>query len=52
MVYNVNVTLSFEADSSEEAEEKAYNALSLIPLQNAPDLYEINTIYKPEGQTK
>lgn len=52
MIYNITVSLSFEADNSEEAEEKAYNALSLIPMQNAPSLYEIITIYAPEGQGK
>lgn len=50
MVYNVMVTLSFEAESYEAAEEKAYNALSLIPAQDAPELYTVDTVYKAEGQ--
>ncbi|MGE4354626.1 MAG: hypothetical protein AB7D36_11155 [Oscillospiraceae bacterium] len=50
MTYNVFVQMTFEADTADEAEEKAYNALSLIPKGEAPEIYDLYHVETPEGQ--
>lgn len=42
MIFNVTVTLVYEAENEEQAEEKAENALSLIPKGAEPQYYEVH----------
>ena len=39
--YNVTAMLVFNAENEDEAQEMAENALSLIPKDVEPDLYEV-----------
>jgi hypothetical protein len=50
MIYNVSVELVFDAESPEDAETKAYNALSLIPKGEDPEWYEVHGVNEQAGQ--
>lgn len=49
--FTVFVMMTFRANSKTEADEKAYNALSLIPKGEEPENYEVvDTIQNEESE--
>lgn len=42
--YNVSAMMVYKAESREQAEKMAYNALSLIPKGENPEYYEVTDV--------